>query len=147
LNKGTDKGERARGFFREYFPPAFLFSTIGYCGIIYILSSIPSLSFPPPFPHFDKLVHFFEYGGLGALVVMGMRRAEYEYSGRMLVVVPVVFCLLSGLSDEVHQLFVPGRMFSLADLAADVAGAACAAGLIVYLQKARRRQWLKEIRW
>jgi VanZ family protein len=41
-----------------------------------------------------------------------------------------------GLGDEVHQLFVPGRLFDLADLAADAAGGALGSG--AYLWLARR---------
>jgi VanZ family protein len=138
LNKRADKrerAERAAKFFKEYYPLVFLIPTIAYCGVIFYLSSIPSLSIPPPFPHFDKVVHFFEFGGLSVLVVMGMNWAEYDFFAGMRFVVPVVFCFFYGLSDEVHQLFVEGRFFDLTDLAADVAGAACAAGLFLYVLK------------
>jgi VanZ family protein len=103
--------------------------------MIFYTSSIPSFSLPPPFPHFDKLVHFFEFGGLSALIVAGLRRAEYEFSAGMRIVVPVIFCLLYGLSDEIHQSFVEGRIFDLTDLAADIAGAAFAASMLLYLQR------------
>ena len=76
----------------------------------------------------------FEFGGLSVFIVAGLLRAEHDFSARMRVAVPVVFCALYGLSDEIHQSFVDGRVFDLLDLAADVAGAAFAAGLFVYWQ-------------
>jgi len=135
---GFQNGGRAIGtaeFLREYFPLFFLVPTIAYCGIIFYLSSIPSFPFPPPFPYFDKVVHFFEFGGLGMLAIAGLRWATHEFSMKTRFLVPVVFCLLYGLSDETHQLFVEGRTFDLTDIAADVAGAACAAALFLYVAK------------
>ena len=119
---------------RRYFPTPFLAGVVACCGMIFYTSSIPSFPLPPPFPHSDKIVHFLEFGGLSALVVAGMRRAEYSFSARMRVIVPVIFCLLYGLSDEIHQSFVEGRLFDLTDLAADLAGAAFAAGMLLFLQ-------------
>ena len=41
----------------------------------------------------------------------------------------VFICFLYGISDEVHQAFVPGREASVGDLLADVAGAAIVVAL------------------
>ena len=35
---------------------------------------------------------------------------------------PLIIAVLYGLSDETHQIFVPGRYFDLADLLADACG-------------------------
>jgi VanZ family protein len=117
----------------EYFPLVLLIPTLAYCGVIFYLSSIPSLKLPPPFPHFDKVVHFCEYGGLSVLIVAGLRRARHKFSAGMRIAVPVLLCALYGLSDEIHQLFVVGRTFDLLDLAADAAGAAVAAGVLLFV--------------
>jgi VanZ family protein len=37
-----------------------------------------------------------------------------------------MFCLVYGLSDEIHQTFIPLRQFELLDLLADALGSACA---------------------
>ena len=66
-------------------------------------------------------------------LAVGLLKARREYSVETRIIVPIVFCFFSGLSDEIHQLFTPERMFDLADLAADVVGAAVAAGLVVYV--------------
>jgi VanZ family protein len=41
----------------------------------------------------------------------------------------VLLCAAYGVTDEVHQLFVPGRQAAVADLVKDVAGAAVGAWL------------------
>lgn len=47
------------------------------------------------------------------------------------VFITVVFCVLYSISDETHQIFVPGRAFQLIDLTNDFLGAT--AGVIIYL--------------
>ena len=118
---------------REFFPAPYAAGVTIYCGAIFHLSSMPSPPFEPPFPFFDKVAHFFLFGGLGALVAIGLHKASREYSSATRVVVPMVFCFLYGLSDEIHQLVTPERMYDLADLAADVLGAAVAAGLVSHI--------------
>lgn len=95
-----------------------------YCIIIFLLSSMPNV---PGLPGgiSDKAGHAMLYGGLGFLVA----RAVAGTGSRWWPLLVVVFAALYGLSDEVHQLFVPGRQFELADLAADAAGAAIGAAL------------------
>jgi len=79
---------------------------------IFALSSLPGseVGIPPPW---DKLAHFTEYALLGFLLGRGTGN------------VPVAFALsaLYGVSDEVHQSFVPGREASALDWLADAAGA------------------------
>ena len=45
-----------------------------------------------------------------------------------------------GLSDEIHQLFVPYRGFSLFDILADVMG--CLLGIMIFIYL-KRLNWLK----
>ena len=59
----------------------------------------------------------------------------HEYSVRARIAIAIAFCFVYGLSDEIHQIFVQYRTFEVNDLVADVAGAAFAAGLLVYLQR------------
>ena len=118
---------------KELFPMPFIAGTAAYCGLIFLLSSMSSFSAAPPFAHFDKVAHFFMFGGLGAIVAAGLGSAAREYSTAMRIIVPAIFCSAYGLSDEIHQLFVEHRAFEVSDMAADAAGAAFAAGLVVYL--------------
>jgi VanZ family protein len=72
-----------------------------------------------------RAAHALEYAGLAALLLraLGWRRGR-SYGVALLVT------LAYALSDELHQAFVPGREFSLLDLAVDAAGALAALGLV-----------------
>ena len=61
-------------------------------------------------------------------------------------VFPVIFggCMLYALSDEFHQLFVPGRAFQLSDLGLDAVG--ISAGLLLYWFVTHRPAKLKSPR-
>ncbi|MFH1859660.1 MAG: VanZ family protein [bacterium] len=90
----------------------WVFSII-YMGIIFGLSSVTSDNTPSFFPFFDKIAHLTEYTGLGWL----LRNA---FNGSFLAA--VLTGSLYGLSDELHQLFVPGRECDYKDLLCDIAG-------------------------
>jgi len=62
-----------------------------------------------------KCAHFTEYGVLFWLLIRGPM-AQRPYMALML-------CVVYALSDEGHQIFVPGRSASLYDVALDSTGA------------------------
>ncbi|CAN5826345.1 VanZ family protein [soil metagenome] len=76
-------------------------------------------------PYGDKLAHGTAFGVLGALL--------YAASGR--VGVALGLATLYGVSDELHQSFVPGRSSDLFDLLADTLGAALFIFLVRYLTR------------
>lgn len=91
-----------------------------WCITIFVLSSVSGDKYPQiPFPGADKVVHLQLYlvGGLCAGLAFYGR-------GRAFPAKAFFFCVAYGLSDEIHQLWVPLRTFSLWDLAADAVGAA-----------------------
>lgn len=93
---------------KRYFPP------ILWMIVIFILSSIPGSEFPKePFSGFSVLVHLVEYSILGML--------WYRVLKKKFIVV-LIIGMLYGISDEIHQLFVPFREFSVLDMIADAAG-------------------------
>ncbi len=96
-----------------------------WVGVLFFASSLPGTAFPKVgWPLADKAVHLGLYGVLGALVVLGARRAWPNFGMIRLVVRSVLIATTFGLSDEIHQLFVPFRSFDLWDLLADTLGAA-----------------------
>ena len=97
---------------------------VGFMGLIYVFSGN---EVPPMVLHAEvgsglpmgNLVHIGAYAILGALVywsVMGLGRFEWR------LVVVVVFCVVYGASDELHQGFVTGRDGSVFDVALDGLG-------------------------
>lgn len=71
----------------------------------------------------DKILHLCEYGVLGALAYRACRHGAGARVARHAVIVAVAGCALYGLSDEIHQLFVPLRQGDPLDLVADTVGA------------------------
>jgi VanZ family protein len=83
-----------------------------YAGLIFFGSSV---SHPPESVSSlvekisDKILHLCEYGVLGALAYRACRHGAGARVARHAVIVAVAGCALYGLSDEIHQLFVPLR--------------------------------------
>lgn len=75
-------------------------------------SSVPG----PELPYIDKVAHFGAYAVLGALLAFAADRS------RVPLLLAVGVGLAYGASDEVHQMFVPGRSPDVLDWAADTAG-------------------------
>ena len=102
----------------QYWIPVFL-----YCGIIIYLSSqsYPSRHLPSfLFGLSDKLVHGVEYGILGILLY----RAFLQTSGTIESISLAIICAGAfGISDEIHQWFVPHRQADTWDVLADTLGA------------------------
>jgi len=81
-------------------------------------------------PEPGVFVHFILYFALGALARNDFRAEPAGWLSSRASAWAVVFSILYGLSDEVHQLYVPGRTFQLTDLAIDFTGALC--GVVVF---------------
>lgn len=77
------------------------------------------------FPHEDKLLHFLAFGFLGLTFIRALTGAT-NWRFASCVAVTVVGVLLAGLSDELHQYFVPGRDVEALDVLADAVGGAVA---------------------
>ncbi len=96
--------------------------TILYCGLIfYLSSSTPPESVTGILP--DKVLHFFEYGLLSTLCFFSLKRSGPGSDIKIKAVLAILFASLYGVSDEIHQYFVPGRESSIGDVIADFVGA------------------------
>jgi len=103
----------------------YWFLALGYMAFIFYLSSGPSHL--PKIPYADKIGHTILYGILGLLVFQAFRASSSEKLARYAWIFTVLICLLYGISDEVHQFFVPHRRVELMDIACDGLGALLAA--------------------
>ena len=101
---------------------------------IFIASSIPDLG-PLPANTSDKVAHFGVYGLLGLLLARAFAGGSWAgytvLSGLQAWAAATVY----GVTDELHQAFVPGRTPSVGDGIADTAGAVL--GVIIALGVAR----------
>ena len=99
-----------------------------YAGVIFYLSSqshpdddLPSFLFEEVS---DKVLHAVEYAGLAALCYRAFRWAAGPSVARQAVVLAIVTASAYGMTDEVHQAFVPFRESGWEDWLADTIGAA-----------------------
>ncbi len=67
-----------------------------------------------------SLAHAFIYTVLGFLSTGVL--LTYEISMTKRFAAALIFCVLYSISDEIHQIFVPGRAFQFVDLLCDAAG-------------------------
>ena len=92
--------------------------------LLFLASSIPGSSFALR-SGYSLAAHALAYGLLGVLVLHALAGGRWrDVTGRH-AAGAVLIAGLYGLSDELHQRFVPGRTPELLDLGADVAGALC----------------------
>jgi VanZ family protein len=104
-----------------------------FMGLIYLQSSwVPPAGSPPLPLHADKVAHFLQYGFLGLLLVLALRRGLELRDWPAAVALAWLIGTLYGISDEFHQSFVPGRDASVPDAIADAIGAAVGAGLAAW---------------
>ena len=75
----------------------------------------------------DKVLHAVEYGILSLLCYRAFRWAAGPAVARQAIVLAIMTASVYGLTDEVHQLFVPLREASWQDWLADTIGAAIGA--------------------
>ena len=71
----------------------------------------------------DKLLHIIEYAVLGFLLIRSFNNSHFTQSFESMSIMSVFIAAAYGLSDEIHQQFVPFREASIYDLLADTIGA------------------------
>ena len=98
-----------------------------YAGTIFFMSAqshpedqLPSFLFKEVS---DKVLHAVEYGILSLLCYRAFRRAAGPAVARQAVVLAILTASVYGLTDEVHQAFVPLREATWQDWLADTIGA------------------------
>jgi VanZ family protein len=118
----------------------FLWPALAWAILIFVLSSIPGSAFPEldfEFEGIDKVVHFFLYAGLCSLSFAALRHqwwsealSKHAWFGSLL------FSVVYGALDELHQLLTPERTCDVQDWFADCAGAVFGLGIAFLVLKA-----------
>jgi len=103
---------------------------VTYAGLIFYLSS---LSEPEEYVPFalaelgDKVLHAVEYGLLGALCYRAFRHGANVWAARYAWQLAIIAAAVYGVTDEVHQAFVPLQDADVLDFLMDGIGAAIGA--------------------
>lgn len=63
-----------------------------------------------------KLAHFTEYFILGILVINLITKYDKK------IIIAILLCIIYATSDEIHQIFVPGRSCQITDIMIDSLG-------------------------
>jgi VanZ family protein len=111
---------KLRNFFICWLP------LIVYCLALYIQSDYPSPEKIPTFTFADKILHFGAYGLLGILFFRAYETLPLKANKTLLILMSIGSATLYGLSDEIHQYFVPFREADIMDVVANTIGSICA---------------------
>lgn len=99
----------------------YWFPVLAYILLIFYLSSLPNYELEDLSKGIgldDSLEHFFEYSLLSILFF----RLFNHYKKNNIYVKAIAFSTIYGITDEMHQLFVPTRVFSLEDMLFNLLG-------------------------
>ena len=86
----------------------------------------------------DKMLHVAAYAVLAILFYRAYQTLPIRHNFRMHALFSILSASLYGISDEIHQYFVPYREADIFDGVADVIGAII--GFLVYRMWLRRKQ-------
>ncbi len=100
---------------------------IGVMALIFYASGLPGKDIPALFPHEDILFHAAIYAILGLFFFRALKLSRPGRLSLGVFVLTVIFGFIYGASDEFHQMFVPGRDCSRADLLTDTIGSSIGA--------------------
>jgi VanZ family protein len=97
----------------------------------------PTIDLVERFNHIvRKYAHFSAYLVLGLLIMNALRRSGVR--GFKAFMFSLLFCILYAVSDEIHQLFVPGRGAQVTDVLIDGAGSIVGIGMYGVVNKIKR---------
>lgn len=74
-----------------------------------------------------KFAHFFAYMILGILIMNVL--SAIKINGKKRIVLALLICIVYAITDEFHQLFVPGRGAQVKDVIIDTLGALSGIGV------------------
>lgn len=107
--------------------------------LIFGASSIPAEEIPhSQIFYYDKLLHAGVFGVFCFLMFRALTLKTPPVSEGKAMLYSVLATILYGVTDELHQFFVPGRTPEIYDLAADGAGALICISILYIVRRIRR---------
>ena len=103
---------------------------IAYCAAIFIQSAQPGPEYLPDVRFTDKFLHFCAYGLLGILFFRAYETLPLKSTRNLLILISIGSATFYGISDEIHQYFVPSRQADIMDVIANTLGSIC--GVYLY---------------
>lgn len=91
-------------------------------GFIFYVSSIPGSQIPGLFPFQDIAFHLFIYSILSFFFSRALKNTYPNMARLKIIVFTIIFGIIYGVSDELHQAFVPYRTVSGLDVFTDTLG-------------------------
>ena len=104
-----------------------------WAAVLFLLSALPDPGGALRFPFFlrlpfgDKIAHMAVYAVLGAALAWGRARSPRAVGHVLLLTLGALY----GVSDEWHQMYVPGRIPDVTDWIADLFGLFAGYGLAI----------------
>ncbi len=89
-----------------------------------------------------KSAHFSVYCALGVSCASAL--STYRFKTKNKAISAVLICLVYAISDEVHQLFVPGRAGRITDVMIDLSGSVLGVMLVLGIVSVYRKSQLKK---
>ena len=118
----------------------FQLPAIAWAAAIFIQSSMSYIDTPDlGFDAQDKLFHAIEYAILGFLLRRALVFQSTQFIKKRTGWLTILIGGTYAISDEIHQLFVPGRSGEIADAIADIFGIILV--VFVYFIIKQIRQW------
>lgn len=121
----------------------FWLLVLAQMSIIFYLSTFSE--FPKAVPLWmwgmDKVAHAGFFGALGLFFLNAWIDGRWREITFSPVIIAIVFTALYGMSDELHQSFVPNRTPALGDLAADTVGAILFCGAFYWFFRDRENNF------
>ena len=118
-------------FFLFYILPILIYMTV-----IFYLSGLSSTGISLGFDESGFLLHIIEYFILCFLIHRGFSNSSLGFSTYSFLAFSISISVLYGITDEIHQSFIPNRTASLIDIFADFVGSV--SGSVAYLKLIRK---------
>lgn len=93
-----------------------------YAGLIFYFSSLPIPSFIIEIYPETFVWHIIEYAILSILLFRALINSKNSSFRENAIYLSIIIAILYGITDEIHQYFVPGRVSSFFDIMANSLG-------------------------